>query len=236
MNRGLITRFGRRRIVEALCESIVKTREDMLTTTSTMLHQWQHHQKMAGLGCCEMRVGRNARLMYSSSSRSSSRVVMREAFTSGCGRRVESNLSFGDMVKRSERGMLGLRVYGVNEGKVYMTSVGVGDKKAAVCCAEGEHGGGNTGGNNGDNNGGRGDGDSSSGGDGGSRGVFGMLWAAYLLQLDKNPVFVKSWTSGLLNGLGDVVAQLLFEKDEEFNWKRLGIFTFLVGFVGSMAL
>lgn len=49
-------------------------------------------------------------------------------------------------------------------------------------------------------------------------------------------VTTKAVTAALLNGLGDVVAQLLFEKGQSFDWKRLGIFSFLVGDVGRIAM
>lgn len=38
----------------------------------------------------------------------------------------------------------------------------------------------------------------------------------------------KAVSAGVLNGVGDAIAQLIFEKDGKFDWKRLGIFTFLV--------
>jgi len=44
-----------------------------------------------------------------------------------------------------------------------------------------------------------------------------------LLQL-----FTKAWTAGLLNGLGDAVSQKFVEKNDDFDLKRLGIFTLLV--------
>jgi len=37
----------------------------------------------------------------------------------------------------------------------------------------------------------------------------------------------KAITSGLLNGVGDAIAQLWFS-DEDFNWKRFAIFQLLV--------
>ncbi len=44
-----------------------------------------------------------------------------------------------------------------------------------------------------------------------------------LLQL-----FTKAWTAGLLNGLGDAVSQKFVEKNDDLDFKRLGIFTLLV--------
>ncbi len=41
-------------------------------------------------------------------------------------------------------------------------------------------------------------------------------------------LFTKAWTAGLLNGLGDAVSQKFVEKNDEFNFQRLGIFTLLV--------
>ena len=46
-----------------------------------------------------------------------------------------------------------------------------------------------------------------------------------LLQL-----FTKAWTAGLLNGLGDAVSQKLVEKNDDLDFKRLGIFTLLVSY------
>ena len=63
--------------------------------------------------------------------------------------------------------------------------------------------------------------------------IFGMLVLsaivahkcklALLLQL-----FTKAWTAGLLNGLGDLVSQKFVEKNDDLDFKRLGIFTLLV--------
>lgn len=33
----------------------------------------------------------------------------------------------------------------------------------------------------------------------------------------------------MLNALGDIIAQLVFEQGADFDWKRLSIFTLLVG-------
>ena len=41
-------------------------------------------------------------------------------------------------------------------------------------------------------------------------------------------LFTKAWTAGLLNGLGDLVSQKLVEKNDDLDFKRLGIFTLLV--------
>lgn len=43
-----------------------------------------------------------------------------------------------------------------------------------------------------------------------------------LMQLE-----TKAVTAGVLNALGDVLAQLTVDRDKPFDWKRLGIFTFL---------
>jgi hypothetical protein len=44
-------------------------------------------------------------------------------------------------------------------------------------------------------------------------------------------VSTKALTSGFLNAFGDVLAQFAFnEEGQAFDWKRLGIFTFLVRF------
>ncbi|KAK2076102.1 hypothetical protein QBZ16_001438 [Prototheca wickerhamii] len=43
----------------------------------------------------------------------------------------------------------------------------------------------------------------------------------------------KSITAGVLNAMGDLLAQLTVDADKPFDWKRLGIFTFLgVALVG----
>ena len=41
-------------------------------------------------------------------------------------------------------------------------------------------------------------------------------------------LFTKAWTAGLLNGLGDLVSQKFVEKNDDLDFKRLGIFTLLV--------
>lgn len=83
--------------------------------------------------------------------------------------------------------------------------------------------GGGYGGNGG--GGGGGGGSSKSGGPNG-------WWASYLLLLERNPIATKSITAGVLNGIGDIIAQLQFG-DGKLNWKRLGIFSFVgVGLIG----
>jgi hypothetical protein len=84
--------------------------------------------------------------------------------------------------------------------------------------------GGGSGGAGGSGGSGGGGGGGSSGGGGGA---FGGLWAGYLSLLEKQPVATKSITAALLNGVGDAIAQTQFE-DGPFDWKRFGIFTFLV--------
>ncbi|KAK9806480.1 hypothetical protein WJX73_001753 [Symbiochloris irregularis] len=78
-----------------------------------------------------------------------------------------------------------------------------------------------------------------SGGGGGGQGSSGWgplgLWAAYLGLLERQPVFTKAWSAGLLNGLGDICSQKLIEHRERIDWKRLGIFTGLGAvFVGPI--
>jgi hypothetical protein len=41
-------------------------------------------------------------------------------------------------------------------------------------------------------------------------------------------VFTKAWSAALLNALGDVLAQLVVDKKDKLDYKRLGIFTILV--------
>ena len=50
-----------------------------------------------------------------------------------------------------------------------------------------------------------------------------------LLQL-----FTKAWTAGLLNGLGDAVSQKFVEKNDDLDFKRLGIFTLLVHYASML--
>lgn len=91
-------------------------------------------------------------------------------------------------------------------------------------------GGGNSGGGGSGSGGGGGGGGGNGGGSssGSGSGWHGLLWAAYLSQLEKNPVATKSVTCGVLNGFGDVLAQIwLGEEGDRFEWKRLGIFTLL---------
>jgi hypothetical protein len=96
--------------------------------------------------------------------------------------------------------------------------------------AGGNGGNSNNGGNGGDGNGRGDDGDGSSSG----RGWYSVLWLMYLARLDSNPIATKALTAGALNGFGDILAQLTFnDKDQSFDWKRLGIFTLLgTAFVG----
>ena len=41
-------------------------------------------------------------------------------------------------------------------------------------------------------------------------------------------VFTKAWSAALLNALGDILAQLVVDKKDKLDYKRLGIFTILV--------
>jgi hypothetical protein len=95
-------------------------------------------------------------------------------------------------------------------------------------------GGGNGGGSVGSGGGGSGGGGGGSSGGGSGGGWRGLLWAAYLSQLERNPIATKSLTCGVLNGFGDVLAQIwLGEEGDCFEWKRLGIFTLLgTAFIG----
>ncbi|KAK9906532.1 hypothetical protein WJX75_003389 [Coccomyxa subellipsoidea] len=65
------------------------------------------------------------------------------------------------------------------------------------------------------------------GGGGGDSGSGGGLWATYLRLLETQPVFTKAWSAALLNALGDVLAQLVVDKKDKLDYKRLGIFTIL---------
>lgn len=68
---------------------------------------------------------------------------------------------------------------------------------------------------------------SSQGGGGGGGAGGGGLWPTYLRLLERAPLFTKAWTAGLLNGLGDAVSQKFVEKNDDLDFKRLGIFTLL---------
>lgn len=94
-------------------------------------------------------------------------------------------------------------------------------------------GGGGGGGKGGDRTGGGG---GHFGGSGGSpMGWIGGIWAAYLKQLDTRPLITKMWTSGVLNGFGDVASQLGIERETPFDTKRFCIFTFLgIALVGPV--
>jgi hypothetical protein len=78
--------------------------------------------------------------------------------------------------------------------------------------------------NSGSGGGGGASGGSSGGGGGG--GGFGSLWISYLALLDRKPVATKAITAAVLNGVGDVIAQLWLGEGS-FDWKRLSIFSFL---------
>lgn len=64
-------------------------------------------------------------------------------------------------------------------------------------------------------------------GDGGSEGAFSSVWAGYLALLHSHPMTTKSVTAGILNGVGDVIAQCTVDRDKPFDMKRLSIFTFV---------
>ena len=49
-------------------------------------------------------------------------------------------------------------------------------------------------------------------------------------------LLTKAWTAGLLNALGDGVAQKFVEKNDSMDLKRLGIFAFLVSVLDDTVL
>ncbi len=51
-------------------------------------------------------------------------------------------------------------------------------------------------------------------------------------------IFTKAWSAALLNALGDVLSQVFIEGHSfsKLDWKRLGIFTFLVSHPCSVGL
>lgn len=103
-------------------------------------------------------------------------------------------------------------------------------------------GGGSTGGIGGGHSGGRG-----GGGEGGSMGGPAGLWALYLSLLETKPVSIwtrthsgpcpctpspqfvtKSITAGLLNMLGDILAQVCIEHNAAHDWHRTLVLTVVV--------
>lgn len=100
----------------------------------------------------------------------------------------------------------------------------VGGRRASTVARGGGGGGGDGGGSGGGGNGGNG-----GNGDGSSSNGVSSLWAAYLNSLEKNPLATKCVTSGLLNALGDLFAQFMFDGAAEngVDWRRAGVFTFL---------
>ena len=54
------------------------------------------------------------------------------------------------------------------------------------------------------------------------------MWAAYMRALETHPTATKVITSASLNGVGDILGQLIFEKDKRFDFLRFAKFTFLV--------
>ena len=88
------------------------------------------------------------------------------------------------------------------------------------------------------------------GGDGGKR-FFGRpggndegetkwsIWKQYLIYLEKQPILTKMGTSGILNAIGDVIAQAFFGNalgEENVDWRRTLTFTFLGAFLVGPAL
>ncbi|KAJ7538131.1 hypothetical protein O6H91_11G036000 [Diphasiastrum complanatum] len=91
-----------------------------------------------------------------------------------------------------------------------------------------------TGGVAGDGDGRNGDGGRSGGGGGGGSGNTGSsdgesehygFFAWYLKMLERHPVKTKALTSALLNFLGDLFCQLIVEKSDTINLKRISMIT-----------
>ena len=55
-----------------------------------------------------------------------------------------------------------------------------------------------------------------------------MIFEALLESWPALQVFTKAWSAALLNAVGDILAQLVVDKNDRLDLKRLGIFTFLV--------
>ncbi|KAK9831284.1 hypothetical protein WJX74_010269 [Apatococcus lobatus] len=61
-------------------------------------------------------------------------------------------------------------------------------------------------------------------------------WAWYLKELDQKPMLTKSWTSGALSVLGDVLAQLFVEQKAlgDLELYRVFVFTFMSCCIGPI--
>ncbi|KAK9832665.1 hypothetical protein WJX84_000081 [Apatococcus fuscideae] len=61
-------------------------------------------------------------------------------------------------------------------------------------------------------------------------------WAWYLRELDQKPMFTKSWTSGVLSAVGDVMAQLFVEQRSlsEVELYRMFCFTLMSCCIGPL--
>ncbi|KAG1674855.1 hypothetical protein FOA52_015243 [Chlamydomonas sp. UWO 241] len=71
----------------------------------------------------------------------------------------------------------------------------------------------------------------SGGGDGGEGSAKSVgVWGAYLRALEKFPLLTKAATCGILNALGDVLAQLVVEKSGTINVQRTATFA-AIGFM-----
>ncbi|PWA65396.1 mpv17/PMP22 [Artemisia annua] len=74
--------------------------------------------------------------------------------------------------------------------------------------------------------GGGGDGGSGGGGGGGGGGKWSFVsW--YLTILEAHPVWTKAITSALLTFVGDLICQIVIDKKQSPDFKRVSIFTFL---------
>eukprot|EP00250_Pteridium_aquilinum_P034593 c7796_g1_i1 orf=70-1023(+) len=94
---------------------------------------------------------------------------------------------------------------------------------------EDSRGGGGDDGGNGSGRGGNGGngGDDFSGGSKGDDTPPNSLFSWYLMLLNKYPVRTKAVTSALLTLFGDLVCQLMIEKNEMIDLRRIGVFTLL---------
>ena len=107
--------------------------------------------------------------------------------------------TFGSLLRMATNGSMKVSAYGSCPGlaKASKASLQVRPNRGGIrwvrSCAAVGGGDGGAGGSGGSGGNGGGGGNSGSG-------WHGMLWAAYLSQLDKNPVVTKSVTSGVLNG------------------------------------
>eukprot|EP00897_Mesotaenium_endlicherianum_P007996 jgi/Mesen1/7224/ME000372S06465 len=134
-------------------------------------------------------------------------------------------------------GVASARLFVKRGGDAHSSTLRSSSRRNSTSCKATTGGGSGGDGTGGGGRGGGGGGGGSSGPGGNHHGGgqshnptgIALLWSKYLSSLDTNPVQVKAFTSMLLNLLGDLFCQVVIEKAEKLNWKRLGV-TALLGF------